>query len=42
MRSLFVSILMGAAVLFSLNSVGKKMDKRFYKLVGKRHRFDYK
>ena len=35
-------ILTGLVVLVSLTWLGKKMDKKFYKLVGKRHRYDYK
>ena len=34
-------IVIGAAAVLSLLWLGKKMDKKFYKLVGKRHRFDY-
>ena len=34
-------IAIGIAALTSLLWLGKKMDKKFYKLVGKRHRFDY-
>ena len=34
-------IAIGAATVLSLLWLGKKMDKKFYKLVGKRHRFDY-
>lgn len=34
-------ILAGVVLLVSLNWLGKKMDKKFYKLVGKRHKYDY-
>lgn len=35
-------IALACAAILSLLWLGKKMDKKFYKLVGKRHRFDYK
>lgn len=35
-------ILAGLVVLVSLGWLGKKMDKKFYRLVGKKHRYDYK
>lgn len=35
-------IAVGLVALTSLFFLGKKMDKKFYKLVGKRHRYDYK
>lgn len=34
-------IVSGVLLLVSLNWLGKKMDKKFYKLVGKRHKYDY-
>jgi hypothetical protein len=35
-------IAIGAVTVLSLLWLGKKMDKKFYRLVGKRHRFDYR